>query len=380
MILTDFCATHGYNIFNIYVDDGFSGLNYNRPAFSQLLRDIDKGLINLVITKDLSRLGRDYIQTGYFTEVYFNQKGVRYIAVNDGIDTARDDNDIAPFKNILNDMYAKDLSRKIKMAKRQRANKGYYISSQTPFGYIVDPDDSNHLIIDEEAAETVRLIFKLAREEGSFSAISRKLSEMEVITPGAYKLQHGDTRFLRHLTGEKPLTTWSYQSVRTILLDKVYTGAMVNHKTEVINYKTKQSVKIPRSEYIVVPNMHEAIIPLEEFEEVQKIINARQRAKNHNFENIFKDRVFCAECGTPMVMIAKQNRDKSKKTLLKCFNHYINPTECTHYHSIIYEDLNDEVLTRIQAVLEAVKTSPVFEKLQEKYVEQLKTEGINDEN
>ena len=132
MMLEGFCHERGFPIYEIYADDGYSGLNFNRPAFTRLLEDIDSGKINLVITKDLSRLGRDYIQTGYYTDVYFSRKRVRYIAVNDGIDTSRDDNDIAPFKNILNDMYAKDLSRKVKSAKRQRAYKGYYISAQAP--------------------------------------------------------------------------------------------------------------------------------------------------------------------------------------------------------------------------------------------------------
>ena len=135
MILEKFCKEHDFRIFDVYVDDGFSGLNFERPEFQRMLKDIEDGKINLVITKDLSRLGRDYIQTGYYTEVYFQQKQVRYIAVNDGIDTNRDDNDIAPFKNILNDMYAKDLSRKVKVAKRQRAYKGLFISAQTPYGY-----------------------------------------------------------------------------------------------------------------------------------------------------------------------------------------------------------------------------------------------------
>ena len=161
MMLTDYCIEHQYEIYDVYVDDGFSGLNFNRPAFTRLLNDIDNGRINLVITKDLSRLGRDYIQTGYFTDVYFNKKRVRYIAVSDGIDTIRNDNDIAPFKNILNDMYAKDLSRKVKLAKRQRAMKGYYMSGQPPFGYKPDPNNKNRLIIDEEAAIIVRKIFKL---------------------------------------------------------------------------------------------------------------------------------------------------------------------------------------------------------------------------
>ena len=234
MMLTYFCHERGFSIYDIYADDGYSGLNFNRPAFTKLLEDIDSGKVNLVITKDLSRLGRDYIQTGYYTDVYFSRKRVRYIAVNDGIDTNRDDNDIAPFKNILNDMYAKDLSRKVKSAKRQRAYKGYYISAQAPYGYKVDPLNRNSLIVDEEAAEVVKEIFRLALAGHSLSQISRILSQREIITPGVYKAQNGDTRFSRYLEGKDSFFGWCYQTVRAILRDQVYTGDMVNHKVEVI--------------------------------------------------------------------------------------------------------------------------------------------------
>lgn len=176
MMLENFCHERGFPIYAIYADDGYSGLNFNRPAFTRLLEDIDNGKVNLVITKDLSRLGRDYIQTGYYTDVYFSRKRVRYIAVNDGIDTNRDDNDIAPFKNILNDMCAKDLSRKVKSAKRQRAYKGYYISAQAPYGYKVDSTNRNRLIVDEEAAAVVKEIFCLSLAGNSLSQISRILT------------------------------------------------------------------------------------------------------------------------------------------------------------------------------------------------------------
>ena len=380
MVLTNFCFEHGFNIYDIYIDDGFSGLNYDRPAFTQLLQDIEKGRVNLVITKDLSRLGRDYIQTGYYTDIYFSQKNVRYIAVNDGIDTSKDDNDIAPFKNILNDMYAKDLSRKVKLARRQRAYQGYFMSAQTPFGYKVDPNDKRHLIVDEEAAEIVRKIFKLALEGNSYLGISRKLTELKIITPGAYKFKNGDTKFIRYLSSNNSLYDWSYQTVRTILLDSVYKGNMVNHKTEIINYKTKQSILIPREEYIIVENMHEPIIDPEEFEKVQKILNSRERSQNHNFENIFKGKVFCSECGTPMIQIAQQNRNKTiTKPLLKCFNHYKNPKECTSYHAVLYDDLYEEVLKRIQLIFEKVKESSVFEDLEAMVLEKIKNQKTNEE-
>lgn len=380
MVLTNFCFEQGFNIYDIYIDDGFSGLNYDRPAFTRLLQDIEKGRVNLVITKDLSRLGRDYIQTGYYTDIYFSQKNVRYIAVNDGIDTSKDDNDIAPFKNILNDMYAKDLSRKVKLARRQRAYQGYFMSGQTPFGYKVDPNDKRHLIIDEEAAEIVRKIYKLALEGNSYLGISRKLTELKIITPGAYKFKNGDTKFIRYLSSNNSLYDWSYQTVRTILLDSVYKGNMVNHKTEIINYKTKQSILIPREEYIIVENMHEPIIDPEEFEKIQKILKSRERSKNHSFENIFKGKVFCSECGTSMIQIAKKNRNKTiTKPLLKCFNHYKNPEECKSYHVVLYDDLYEEVLKRTQLIFEKVKESSVFEDLEAMVLEKIKTENITEE-
>lgn len=149
MLIEEYCKKNGFVVVQVYVDDGYSGLNFNRPGFNALLDDIDAGKINIVITKDLSRLGRDYIMTGYYSDTYFSSKTVSYIAMNDGIDTLNDNNDIAPFKNILNDLYAKDNSRKIKQAKRQRMIKGYYMAAQPPYGYKVNPDDHTKLIIDE---------------------------------------------------------------------------------------------------------------------------------------------------------------------------------------------------------------------------------------
>lgn len=207
----------------------------------------------------MSRLGRDYIQTGYYTDVYFSRKRVRYIAVNDGIDTNRDDNDIAPFKNILDDMYAKDLSRKVKSVKRQRAYKGYYISAQAPYGK-VDPSNRNRLIVDEEAAKVVKEIFRLTIAGYSLMQISRILTERQIITPGVYKAQNGDTRFLRYQEGKDSLFGWCYQTVRAILRDQVYTGDTVNHKYEIINYKTKECARVPKEQHIVVAGRHEPIV------------------------------------------------------------------------------------------------------------------------
>lgn len=378
MLLTDYCHEQGFSIYEVYADDGYSGLNFNRPAFTRLLEDIDSGKINLVITKDLSRLGRDYIQTGYYTDVYFSRKRVRYIAVNDGIDTKRDDNDIAPFKNILNDMYAKDLSRKVKSAKRQRARKGYYISAQAPFGYKVDVNNRNRLVVDDDAAEVVKDIFKLAIAGYSLSKISRILTERKVIKPGVYKALNGDTRFLRYQKDGSSDYKWCYQTVRNILRDQVYTGDMVNHKYEVINYKTKECVRVPKEEHIIVSNCHEAIIARDDYERVQTLISMRHRPKTHNFENVFKNLTFCSECRQRMTLMMKPLK-AGPTPLIRCTNHYRNPNECRHNHAIYYDKLYEEVLKRVQRLVRQVESGELLKQIQKHSTKKVKTDKLKAE-
>ena len=187
MMLEKYCKDNNYTIKEIYIDDGVSGLTFERDGFKRMLKDIEAGKINMVITKDLSRLGRDYLQTGYYTEQYFPLHNVRYIAINDGVDTLIDNNDIAPFKNILNDMYAKDLSRKVKSAKRQRTMNGLYISAQPPYGYIKDPSNKNHLVVDEDIKHIIELIFKLSMEGNGAPFIAKYLEEQKILSPSTYK-------------------------------------------------------------------------------------------------------------------------------------------------------------------------------------------------
>ena len=378
MLLEDYCTEHGFAIYDIYADDGYSGLNFNRPAFTRLLEDIDGGKVNLVITKDLSRLGRDYIQTGYYTDVYFSRKRVRYIAVNDGIDTSRDNNDIAPFKNILNDMYARDLSRKVKSAKRQRANKGYYISAQPPFGYKVDPANRNRLAVDEEPAAVVKEIFRLAIAGKTLSQISRILTERKVITPSAYKAQNGDTRFSRyHENGQSPFG-WCYQTVRAILKDRVYTGDMVNHKFEIVNYKTKERAAVPEEERIIVANRHEPLVRREDFERVQQILAYRHKPRKHDFDNVFKDLTFCAECGYRMTLMMKPLK-AGLTPIIRCTNHYNNPDKCKHNHYIYYDVLYAEVLKRIQNIAQRVESGELLRSIQKQTAKQVKADKLEAE-
>ena len=361
MMLTQFCEEQECEIFDIYVDDGYSGLNFNRPAFKRLIQDLEDKRFNTVITKDLSRLGRDYIQTGYYIDIYFTSKRIRYIALNDGIDTNRENNDIAPFKNILNDMYAKDISRKIKSAKLQRAKKGLHISAQTPYGYKVDPYNRNRLIIDEEAAPVVKLIFQLADDGKNFTEISKILESQKYITPSAHKTMQGDTRFIKSAGTGEEMYQWSYQTVRTILNNPVYVGDMVNHKVEVVNYKTKERVRVPLEEQIIVHNMHEAIIERDLFNRIKPKVTYR-RSPNHQYENIFKGIIFCEECGTEMQLIHARIR-KNQKLQFRCIMHFADKNRCTHHHSVFYNDLIFEIKKQLQSMIEDYINSDEYLKL-----------------
>lgn len=344
MMLEKYCGEQGYPVFGVYVDDGYSGLNFDRPDFQRMLNDIDNGRINLVVTKDLSRLGRDYIQTGYYTDIYFSRKKVRYIAVNDGVDTIRDDNDIAPFKNILNDMYAKDLSRKVKSAKRQRAYSGYYISAQAPYGYKVNPDNKNQLIVDEEPAAVVKEMFRQALDGSSTLQITKNLTERKIMNPSSYKAKNGDTRFDRYISGKEEFEVfrWCNTTVQQILRDRVYVGDMENRKYEVANYKTKERVKVPQEQHIVVENTHEALVSREDFNTVQGFVKMRHKPPKHNFNNIFKSIVFCPECCGRFTLAMKQKKD-GVFPLLLCRRHFLDNERCRHYHYIYYDDLYEIV-------------------------------------
>ncbi len=375
MMLEKYCHEQGFPIYNVYTDDGYSGLNFNRPEFNRLLTDIDHGRINLVITKDLSRLGRDYIQTGYYTDIYFSKKKVRYIAVNDGVDTSREDNDIAPFKNILNDLYAKDLSRKVKSAKRQRACSGFYISAQPPYGFKVNPANRNQLIIDEVPADIVKEMFQLALNGHSIMQITKILTERKIIIPSAYKTENGDTRFSRYRKSSESIYEWCYQTIRAILKDRVYTGDMVNHKFEIANYKTKERLIVSKEQRIVVENMHEALVNREDYDRVQDFIKMRHRPKRHHFDNIFKDITFCLECGHRMSLMMKE-KITGTHALIRCVHRYKNPAECQHFHYVYYEDLYEEVQKKIRKISHGIESGELLTSIKKQATKQVKNDKL----
>lgn len=358
-ILIDYCQTNQYEVYKIYVDDGYSGMNFSRPGFQELLEDVESGVINMVITKDLSRLGRDYIMTGYYSEIYFPSKGVRYIAVADHFDSVRRDNEIAPFKNILNEMYARDLSVKIKNAKHQHAKQGLFVGSQTPYGYRKGCDKSRQLQVDSEAAETVRLIFSLAEQGLGNIAIAAELKAKGIPAPAAYKYQQGDTRFSRFVANrDGNISNWSYGTIGQMLNNPVYTGELVSLKTEVVNCKTKQYRPVPLDQRIVTPNAHEAIISREQFERVKQVRKEHTCLANMRRDNLFRGKLFCECCGHPLTISRKQLKERVTDIYL-CMYHYSHPEICPKTHRVYHDMLYPYVLQQVRAFAKSMKRRKV---------------------
>lgn len=358
-ILLDYCQQQGFEVYRIYADDGYSGLNFNRPDFQNMLEDIEGGNINMVITKDLSRLGRDYIMTGYYSEIYFQMKGVRYIALADDIDTLKGHNDIAPFKNILNDMYARDISKKIKHAKHQRAKQGLFIGSQTPYGYIRDPDIKSRLKIDPETAEVVRTIFALAEQGLGNIAIATELKARQIIAPSAYKYLHGDKKFANFpAVRDHDYCNWSHGMINQILNNPVYTGVLVSLKTETTNCKTKQRVVVPVERRIITPNAHEAIVTQEQFDSIKQVRAGHRCLANMQRENLFRGKLFCECCGHPLTISRKQLKERVADIYL-CMYHYSHPQVCPQTHRVYHDMLYPYVLQQVQTFARSMKRRKV---------------------
>lgn len=298
-IITRFVKENkNFIIINEYVDDGWTGTNFNRPAFQRMLQDIDKGIIDTIITKDLSRLGRDYIDTGHYVQRYFPEKKVRYIAIIDGIDTLQDAgmNDIAPFKSVMNDMYVKDISRKIRSALQVRKKSGNFLGVTAPFGYMKNPENKYQLIVNEDEAKIVRYIFDLYLQGNGLTKISQILTQEGVPVPGEIR-DIGTTR------KTKLYNCWKQTTVSRILKNQVYIGNLEQFKRRKLNYKSKIRITVPEEERYICENTHEPIISKEKFEEVQKIIKGNTSFKNgtkHDY--LFKGFLYCAECGAKLYL------------------------------------------------------------------------------
>lgn len=346
----------GFGTTKFYVDDGYSGTNFNRPAFQQMVSDIEKGLVGTVMTKDLSRLGRNYIESGTYIEIFFPQHNVRYIAVNDGIDSNNaNEMDITPFKNILNEMYSRDISRKVKSGKRIRAQQGKFMGNTAPFGLRKDPEDKNHLIIDGETAPTVRLIFSLALKGYGTNRIGKVLYAEKVKKPACYKPEY----FGKFITKPDEAYDWKEETITRILRNPIYKGHMwVSHYSK-SSIKSKSRGYIPISERTIIPADHEAIIPETEWDAVQDVLDRHTKIKpcTSGYDNVFRGLLRCPDCGCSL-LLHTDNRNKAKpvreRTYFQCRTYRVKGAAACGQHRINAADLEDAVLSDIQSLAESV--------------------------
>lgn len=343
MINTSFANYAHLEIVKEYVDDGFSGGNFERPAFKQMLEDIEQGKINCVITKDLSRLGREIYQTGLFIEDFFNQKGVRYIAVNDGYDSLNGDNMLA-IRLGVNDLYLRDISKKVKTSFKALQKEGKYLGSIACYGYLKDPSDHHHLIVDPEAACIVKRIYTLALEGNSPYMIAKILTNNNIPIPIVYKQE---TRAM-NVTDNNGLGIWKPQTIRRILTNEMYIGNMVQNTFNKIRYNSKKKRQTVKTDWIIVKNTHEAIIDYEVFKKVQEILkkSQKQTAKKTS-KYLFTGLLKCHECGHNISILEKTNKkNKSHYTQCNLYSKKGKYGKCS-IHRINYNYLEEDLISLI---------------------------------
>lgn len=353
-------------IYDIYVDDGFSGANFDRPEFKRMMKDIEAGRVDCVIVKDLSRLGRDYIEAGRLIQKTFPAFSVRFIALTDHFDSLTADYNetslVVPVKNFVNDSYSRDISGKVRSHQKIKREKGEFIGSFTVFGYKKSEDNRNQLVPDDYAADIVKKIFAWKIEGYSNLAIAKRLDEMGILSPMEYKKLRGEKFQTSFVTEAK--ARWSSVAIKRILTNETYIGTLVQGKEEKINYKVKKSVRKPEDEWVRVPKAHEAIISNEDFEIVQDLLKVDTRAvSGEKKAHIYAGLLFCGDCMEPMTR--RINRYKGRETVAFICSTQNNGGSCSR-HAISEEDLNFLVLTGLrQQVALFLDKSRVLEKIEQ---------------
>ena len=348
-ILAKHAKEHGFTNIEFYVDDGFSGTNFNRPDFQRMMADAEEGKISTVIVKDMSRFGRDYIMVGYYTEIYFSNLDIRFIAINDNVDSnIQTENDLTPFKNVFNEWYARDTSKKIRAVFKAKGNSGKHLTTNPPFGYKKDPNDKDKWIIDDEAAATVRRIFQMYVDGYRISEIGHKLTEEKVETPILYYMNRGIKTNAR---SEYP-EIWDLMSIKYILSQTAYAGHTVNFQTAVKSYKTKKQVNLPRNQWVIFRNTQEAIIDEKTFETVQQMRKAKRARTKYNEPNMFSGLLYCADCGNHLT-IQRVARNR-KMDNFSCATYRKKKKGLCSCHRILVSDLETIVKEDLQKVCEYV--------------------------
>lgn len=347
-LLREFAAQHRLRVVDTYIDDGWSGTSFERPNFKRMIADIEAGRVNLVLTKDLSRLGRDYILTGHYMERYFPEHGVRYISLLDGIDTGVDNaaNDITPFRAIMNDMYAKDISKKIKSVKRDKQRKGQFIGGKPVYGYKMHPTEKNRIVIDEGAAPTVRRIFALALAGESCRGIAARLNAEGVPPPAVYAglpvARSGPYNGL-----------WSSERISEMLRNETYIGNMVQGRSVKVSYKSKKCRRQAPENWVVVNETHEPLVDAEAFYRVQQLLASRRHTRSRTYDFLLKGLIFCHECGYPMAVINRKNAKGEDVLYFVCrtYQRFTRAGVCS-CHTVKEETVTRAVIETVQKVCE----------------------------
>lgn len=346
LLLEKYAADHGFENTRFIYDDGYSGTNFNRPGWQEFLKLMDAGKVETLIVKDMSRLGREYLQVGQYTELIFPSNGIRFIAVNDGVDSLYEStNDFTPFRNIMNEFYAKDCSKKGRSVVRLKAETGARIASRPCYGYMKDPaDPKRHIIPDPDSAWVVKHIFQLCVEGKGPTQIAKQLMREKIFSPVSFYYE----KYGVELTGESPAEPykWSAQTVARILEDETYLGHTVNLKTTTLSYKNKKTIQRPESERLRFENTHEPLIDRQTWEIVQSIRQHKRRRANFAEQNMFSGLVYCMDCGGTMVLHRAHTMDAVKNNFMcstykkkgkdVCSAHYIRELDL---YAIVLDDL-----------------------------------------
>ena len=301
-ILTKYATEQGFHNQRFYVDDGWTGANFNRPGFQEMLSDIEDGNVGTVVTKDMSRFGRDYLNVGLYTEMTFPQAGVRFIAIYDNVDSAdKVENDFTPFRNIINEWYCRDISKKVKAGMRARANEGEHLTGSVPYGYKKSTTDNKQWVIDEEAAEVVREIYRLYLSGMTFKQVAEELTRRKIDTPAKHMLQYGLYKYGRRINSIDLPEFWHLATIIMVIDRYEYAGHTVSCRRKKVSYKTKETAAVPEDEWIITKDTQDAIIDEETWQTAHRIReNGRRRKINIYEKGALNGLIFCSDCGSKL--------------------------------------------------------------------------------
>lgn len=354
-ILEKYAKDNGFENTEVFVDDGYSGVSFNRPGFQNLLERMENGEVAALITKDLSRLGRNYIEVGQYTELIFPRLDVRYIAINDNYDSLYSEgNELAPFKNLFNEWYARDTSKKIRAVVKAKAERGERVGTVIPYGYKKDPDVKGHLIVDEETAPIVKMIFDLCAEGKGPKVISNILSEKKILKPTMYRYQN--TGVTGAITDMETPYAWNDRTVAGILDNEVYLGHTINCRTTVVSYKDKRKKNRPENEWYRNENTHEAIVDQITWDIVRKVREGKRRRTSMGDNDKYSGLLYCADCGSKLYFVRGTTiKPEAYNFICSRYRKHMGEALCTP-HTIREQALDEIVLEEIRSVTYYART------------------------